>query len=381
MSQTTLVLHIGMPKTGTTSIQETFGKQRKVLQNLGISYPRKKPYNHSNTFAPIFLGSRLNTIYFKQNRINTEEKAQKKVRELKSYWKKQFRNNTQDTFIISAESLYRLTPDEIASVREFVAPYFDNFKVIVYVRQPEAALKSLWGQHVKTLSSTQTQQELFNSVIDSYNYIFVQDWAKVFGRQSIIVRVFDKTAFVNGVLLDDFLVSIGSEPNLILKDASKNESFGRHTLALLYESNLRYPLFVDGVPNPEKGLSDKMGLFFRLIGHVDDEKFDTCICFTSKQAERINLNIEIINDFLVPEKRFAYIVASEQSMNFPSFDEIPKDFMIDLINEYNKYIDQLLEMNLHAQAEILDPKAGRFIRKLSKVIRRLLTRVGVLQNY
>jgi hypothetical protein len=369
-----------MPKTGTTSIQETFGKQRKVLQNLGISYPRKKPYNHANTFAPIFLGSRLNTIYFKQNRINTEEKAQKKVRELKSYWEKQFRNNTQDTFIISAESLYRLTPDEIASVREFVAPYFNNFKVIVYVRQPEAALKSLWGQHVKTLSGMQTQQELFDSVIKSYNYAFVRDWADKFGRESMIVRLFDRSAFVNDSLLDDFMVSIGSRSGLFPADSIQNESFGRHSLALLYESNLRYPLFVDRAPNQDKGLSDKMGLFFRILQRIDDEKFDASIYFTTEQAAKINDNIEIINDFLEPEQQFNYVESSEKITDFPRFEEIPKAYLVDLINEYNKYIDQLLELNLHAQAELMNPNSGKYVRKLSRVIRRMLARFGILPS-
>ncbi len=378
MPQKTLVLHIGMPKTGTTSIQETFGRHRKVLLKAGVNYPRKKPYNHANTFAPIFLEKRLNTIYFKQNRINTDDKAKKKVAELKRYWRQEFRKNTQESFVISAESLYRLTPQEILSTKEFVTPFFDRFKVVVYVRRPELALKSLWGQHVKTLSSTQNQQELFDSVIDSFNYTFVQDWAKAFGRENIIVRPFDKAAFVNGRLLDDFLDSIDSEPNLFPKDASQNESFGRHTLALLYESNLRYPLFVDRAPNPRKGLSDKMGLFFRIIRHVDDEKFDANICFTSKQAVKINQNIDIINEFLKPEEKFDCVTSSDQATHFPSFDEIPKEFLIDLINEYNKYIDQLLEMNLHAQAELMNPEAGKYLRKFSKAIRRGLASIGIM---
>jgi hypothetical protein len=380
MAGKTLVLHIGMPKTGTTSIQETFGRQRGTLLKEGIHYPRKRPFNHANTFTPIFLHSRLNTIHFKQNRINTPEKAETKVDELKRYWEQQFRKNAQDIFIISAESLYRLSAQEIHDVKEFVSPHFDRVRIIVYVRQPEAALKSMWGQRVKTLSETQTQQQLFETLLGAWNFAFVRDWAEAFGRQNIIVRPFDKQAMHNSSLLDDFLVSIGASAGLFPADSIQNEALGRHALALLYESNLRYPLFVNRAPNPDKGLSDKMGIFLKMLQRLEDEKFNVSVRLNIEQAETINTNIEIINDFLEPNQRFALVTPSQEPMSFPRFEDIPKEYLLDLINEYNKYIDQLLEVNLHAQVELMNPKAGRVARKLSRAIRSVLSRFGILHR-
>lgn len=380
MVSKTLVLHIGMPKTGTTSIQEAFGRNNKKLRKEGIFYPAKKPYNHANTFAPIFLENRLNTIYFKQHKINTEEKAQKKVIELKRYWNKQFESNAVDTFIISAESLYRLSTNEIAELKAFVAPFFDDFKVIVYIRKPEVALKSLWGQYVKTLSEQHSPKALFDSVVKTYNYHFVERWAEAFGTDKVIVRPFEQSAMVNGSLLDDFSISIGAEAGLFPKDMVANESFGRHALALLYESNLQYPLFVNRATNPEKGLSDKMGVFFRLLQRVDDEKYDLKIHFNSAQAKKINESIDIINQYLDDEMRFDHVGICDEPMNFPNFDDIPKAFVISLINEYNKYIDELLEVNLHAQAELVNPQAGKYLRTISRFLRKCLAKAGFLPH-
>ena len=38
----TLILHIGTPKTGTTSIQNFCGLNRERLDELGIHYPLKE---------------------------------------------------------------------------------------------------------------------------------------------------------------------------------------------------------------------------------------------------------------------------------------------------------------------------------------------------
>jgi hypothetical protein len=80
----------------------------------------------------------------------------------------------------------------------------------------------------------------------------------------------------------------------------------------------------------------------------------------------------------MPDEMFTYVMSSSQPTHFPSFDEIPKEFLIDLLNEYNKYIDQLLEINLHAQAELMNPEAGKYLRILSKAIRGGLARFGVI---
>ncbi|MGI9369243.1 MAG: hypothetical protein ACR2O2_10450, partial [Ruegeria sp.] len=42
-----LILHIGHPKTGTTTLQQTFKKNRDFLEKQGILYPmQSSQYNH-----------------------------------------------------------------------------------------------------------------------------------------------------------------------------------------------------------------------------------------------------------------------------------------------------------------------------------------------
>ena len=47
-----IILHVGLHKTGTTSLQSYFGKNRKELKSLGVLYPEFSinnftPNNHS----------------------------------------------------------------------------------------------------------------------------------------------------------------------------------------------------------------------------------------------------------------------------------------------------------------------------------------------
>ncbi|MDG2326795.1 MAG: hypothetical protein P8L70_08700, partial [Halioglobus sp.] len=50
-----LVLHIGMAKTGTSSIQETLGLGSEQLAEQDVYYAPWKPYNHSFMFTALFL--------------------------------------------------------------------------------------------------------------------------------------------------------------------------------------------------------------------------------------------------------------------------------------------------------------------------------------
>jgi len=51
MSKKTLNLHIGSPKTGSTSIQEIFAKNRQNLRYQGFNYPGKNLDHHFLYFA------------------------------------------------------------------------------------------------------------------------------------------------------------------------------------------------------------------------------------------------------------------------------------------------------------------------------------------
>lgn len=377
MSKRTLVLHIGMPKTGTTSIQEALGESAKALRKQGIYFPAKKPYNHSITFLPLFLRNPRYSLAFKKDGITTEAGAQKRANALKKYWRGQFSRFKSGTFIISAEGMTVYRAEQIESLQAFIEGVFDEVKVIVYVRPPVEAIKSYWGQLLKTFSHDESKQDYLARVIKNHRYAFIEEWANAFGKENVIVRPFVKAHFYNGHLLDDFMHAIGAETGMLKGQEVRNTAFGQNALALLYECNRRYPVFVDGKPNAEKGLVDTQRIFFDLLNKSDDTKFDLQLRFNAQQAEHLNQQVAFVNDYLDPSCHFPSVEASEEATTFYEFEDIPKEYFIELINDYNKYIEWLLDMNLHAQAAVYNPQAGKKIRAVTRFIRRHLVRFGM----
>ena len=337
----TLILHVGMPKTGTTTIQETLGQNAKRLRAAGFHYPATRPFNHSNTFTPAFMDHPENTVHFKRNGIQETAAIRKEQQRLRDLWKRELRASDSRSFIISAENLSKLHPHEIEQVRQFVAAHFDDTRIIAYAREPEVHIRSTWQQHVKTLSHGETKNELLQQIINSYNLDFLEHWAKPFGRENVVARRFHRDYFLNGDLMQDFIHTATGQALELEPCHQANESLGKWSTTLLYEYNSALPLFLNGGLNPNKGLADKLNVFFGILRRVDDEKLDFTVRFTPSQAAKINRQIETINQFFEPRAVFQTIADSDEETDFPEFSDIPNDYFVQLINEYNKTIDRL----------------------------------------
>lgn len=127
--------------------------QHRELKKLDVYYPKKMPFNHCYEFASIFKETPKESLHFKRKYINKPDEIKAEISELKSYWGKLFRYAKQSTFIISAESLTGYKPSEIERMKTFLVDFFDEIKVIVYVRSPKTSIKSNWEQKIKMLST------------------------------------------------------------------------------------------------------------------------------------------------------------------------------------------------------------------------------------
>ncbi len=72
---TRFVIHIGMHKTGTTSIQAALHGARDALAERGVLYPDLGP-NHSHPLVSIFCGAPLDYYVNFYSGIDTPEKVE-----------------------------------------------------------------------------------------------------------------------------------------------------------------------------------------------------------------------------------------------------------------------------------------------------------------
>ncbi len=344
-----LVLHIGMIKTGSTSIQYSMGESRSALLKHNINYPSIRPFNHVATFPPLFIDDPTKSFGFRRALKPSEDKDVK-VRSYRETWIREFESCKQDNFIISAEDLGLpfFRKKAVALVKEFVEPYFEEVSVIVYVRHYDTFIASHVQEVVKN-GDRRDIREIVNRFMDcppqlSYRKS-ISKWIDVFGRENIIVKPFDPNVFYKRSLLADFFQALGLPANDIsIPEVITNVSIGKNAVIFINKFNQTYPLFIKNELkrelNPERGLAEQLFPFhlFRIVG---DQKFKLDLVYSAEQAQRLNEEIDFVNQFFTDGYQYQRLTPGIGEMKVPSAEDIPIEFFIELVNNYNKQMETL----------------------------------------
>ena len=345
-----LILHVGTIKTGSSSIQQSFGKGRDALLSYNIHYPNIRPKNHIFNFVPIFLDNPDSSFVFRMQ-LKASEDKHAKVENYRKTWVKEIASCKKDNFIISAEGLTQphFTIDAVKRLKTFVDQYFEQVIIIAYVRHFNQWIPSRIQQAIRNSDTMMDIQELVNHLLEcppsmSYKQS-LQKWEKVFGRENLVVRPFDPKTFYNGSLLSDFFQAVGLPADEIsIPEIRSNESIGKHGVAFLQKYNEAYPRFVDGEINKERGFARK-GTTRDVFRNVVDEKFRLKLLYTPEQAQRFNEEIDYVNQFFTGGYQFHQVASVTGEIEIPDADDIPVEFFVELINNYNKKIAEIRNKN------------------------------------
>ena len=156
------ILHIGFPKTGTTTIQEHLIGNRSALLTQGFYVP---DIDHLGIFtdlelenaghASLFLAAsdpKANDWLFNYITILLQLPLEELTREtLLGRWNRMVdqinaHTNEANTTILSSELLSLCLEEQIASVHELMARSFDEVKVVVYLRRQMESLISWYSE-------------------------------------------------------------------------------------------------------------------------------------------------------------------------------------------------------------------------------------------
>ncbi|MDZ8136260.1 MAG: hypothetical protein RM049_13290 [Nostoc sp. DedQUE04] len=197
---TTIYLHIGMPKTGTTCLQKAlFNNRDKFLENgylypmCGIKHNAKEIVNRycHNTLAHCLMG-----LEDKDNTLSI------------SIWeelKTEIDFINPKNVIISAEAFTSFEifyqPETLAKIKDLLKEY--EIKVVIYLRKQDDFLESSYCYMVKLGACSVGIKELFNEYQYIFNYYqILENWADIFGYDNMIVRLFAKSNTKNHIFAD-----------------------------------------------------------------------------------------------------------------------------------------------------------------------------------
>lgn len=209
----TVFIHVGTPKTGTSAIQFFCSKNRKLLKSKGVSFP-------DMGFEFSGIGVNRNGHFMNRREKDADQKRlHDKEAEIVEKGMKKIRKQleTYPNVVLSDEQFWNnkeMNTEKWAQYKEKFAQMGADLKIIVYLRRQDLLIQSYWAQQVK-----ETMTMSFKQYIDSGKYTYFNvDYAKrleeiaaAVGKENMIVRVYEKQQYVGGNILSDFLNILGLE--------------------------------------------------------------------------------------------------------------------------------------------------------------------------
>jgi hypothetical protein len=206
----TLYLHIGIHKTGTTSIQRFFTEHAKAFEdvlhypqagNNGISHGALSNALKSGKWEESYRAMLEKMGAVKESHYTEISHADKRA--LLDNLRDEINGSKSNSILLSSEGFYEwISPEELKRAFDWFA---GEIKVVVYLRRQDDWLMSVYNQMVKDekmryFGAANKIPQL--SLINFHDYL--EELSACFGQQSLIVRL-----WYPGVdVIHDFLANV-----------------------------------------------------------------------------------------------------------------------------------------------------------------------------
>lgn len=248
----TAILHIGIEKTGTTSIQRFLALNRGWLHERGFAFPLASGQRNSHLLALYARGPGRGDDMHLRLGLNSIEKRTAFAAEFADRFTRELAALPAHvhTVLLSSEHLHSrvVASDSIESVLALLRPHCERFRVLVYLRRQDRVATSLYSTAMK---AGLTRDRILPEIDDTnsyYNYDRLLDrWAKVFGADAVVPRLLVRDRLVGGDLLADFAAACGLGSLAGARPVEReNEGLQAVAQEFLHRASAHLPPIVDG---------------------------------------------------------------------------------------------------------------------------------------
>jgi hypothetical protein len=191
-----LWLHIGSPKTGSSSIQDFLFANRNELVKAGFTTLTPGPRQASANRLAASIGGRN-----KHAPVDVAKDCFARAR----------RDAPQDA-VLSSEEFYLEGPAKLAHVlAPHIAEHDADVQIVLYLRRQDLFIDSFYSQRRKTGRFRGTLKEFaLGFAARELNYVaMVDQWRAAFPNAGLHLRRFERTRFPKGDIVNDFMQVIG----------------------------------------------------------------------------------------------------------------------------------------------------------------------------
>lgn len=237
-----VVLHVGMGKTGSTTIQTTFHRNRRLLAQRGILYP-KSPGKRRHVRLGLAIQTDRDPPPTSGDWRRQDESQPSELRPtMRRGLLDEVRRREPSTLVLSDEALLGSDDPWLPQMRDLLDDLASRTTVVAYLRRQDDHLTSRYQQVVK-LAGEQRRLSEWARRTPPRVYDFrarLSAWSSVVRPEALVVRVFEPVGFVGSSLLADFLDAASlpvAEADLTVP-APRNESLDAESVEFLRILNL-----------------------------------------------------------------------------------------------------------------------------------------------
>lgn len=248
------IVHFGMPKTGSTSIQATLLAASPLpgttFLNVGVG-------NSSRVLATLFM-DRPQDFHLNRKWDVPQEQLDQESQAARATLDQQIQASGGQRCLISAEVISTLSTSALRRMKAWLDERFDDVQLVGYVRAPMGYMASELQQKIKAGQGMVDLAKRYPAYRQRFGKM-----EEVFGRERIRYWKFDPARFPGNDVVADFLQRLALEVPASAFQRS-NESLSRDGLALLYIYRKLGPGYGTGRGSVEE--NRRMQRYLRQVG-------------------------------------------------------------------------------------------------------------------
>jgi hypothetical protein len=236
MSLQRCVIHYGMPKTGSSSIQtwllRSLSDPRFMYLNVGTR-------GSGNLIANLFKDAPEQLHRNLKLGVDSDT-LQRQLQQTRAALLQQITSSSAETLVFSAEMLSNFSTSELQRLCEFIQPHVREMRAVGYVRKPVSFMESVFQQRVKSGTDTLDPARNYPRYRER-----LQKFEQRFGSDGVDYWLFDAASLRNGCVVQDFCARLE-----VTTDGSAvprvNDSLSLEALRLLFAYRRYGPGFGKG---------------------------------------------------------------------------------------------------------------------------------------
>jgi hypothetical protein len=251
------LIHIGIPKSGTSSIQAFLAMNRAPLAAQGILYAPFNPAFGSQFELPVTaleVSDSLIEPELERRLLHITNRADQKgyVAQYAQFLDGLLAATPLPRFIASSEHIHAwiTTPERIAALDIFLRERFSKVTYLVYLRPQEELVTSTYSEAIRRGARHDLAEHLsHHGWIDHWRGL--EPWLAVVGPERLKLRLMVRDALAGGDLLEDFCAAAGIAAAGLQRPDPVNAALGKREVALRRRLNALLPVQSrSGAPHP-----------------------------------------------------------------------------------------------------------------------------------